>query len=103
MFAEIKSQMVGNVASRLEAVDAGKTEFWGISIGEIIKVLIDKALELGREYRAEIEQAGKSAVDAAVALDLPFIPPFLEIPLDEATRSAGYAAIDSVLDAILGN
>lgn len=75
---------------------------WGYSIGEIIKVLIDAALELGREYRDDLEQAACSAVDAVVAFDLPLIPAGIENTLDEATRAVGYAAIRSMLDALLG-
>lgn len=102
MFAEIKQEMVNRAASKLEAVNAGALEFWGVSIGEIGHVLIDKALELGREYRGEIEQGAKGAVDAAVALDLPFVPAVVEAPLDEVVRASGYAAIDALLNAILG-
>jgi hypothetical protein len=102
MFAEIKQQAVTKAASRLEEADAGQLEFWGISISEIIKVALEKALELGREYRDEIEQGSKSAIDAVVALDLPFVPAVIEATLDEATRAAGYAAIVAILDAVLG-
>ena len=49
-------------------------QLWGLSLGEILKNVIDKGLELGREHRADIEQAAKIAVDALVALDLPYIP-----------------------------
>lgn len=75
---------------------------WGFSLAEILKVLLDEALELGRDYREDLEQAAKSAVDAVVAFDLPVIPDGVENTLDAVTRAAGYAAIDAVLNAILG-
>jgi hypothetical protein len=77
-------------------------EIWGLSITGIIKLVLDKALELGKEYRAQIEAAARIAVDAVVAFDLPWIPPSIENTLDEATRQAGYAAITAVLNAVLG-
>lgn len=102
MFADVKYAMVTRASSKLEEVNAGSFDFWGISIGEILTVLKEKALEAGREHRAELEQAAKSAVDDVVALDIPFIPPGVETKLDEATRAAGYAAIVTMLDAIFG-
>ena len=74
---------------------------WGTSISGIIKLVIDKALELGKEYRPQIEAAAKLAVDAVVAWDLPWIPDYVENTLDEVTRTAGYKAITAVLDAVL--
>lgn len=75
---------------------------WATSISGIIKLVIDKALELGKEYRSQIESSAKLAVDAVVAWDLPWIPEGIENTLDEVTRSAGYAAITAMLNAILG-
>jgi hypothetical protein len=84
-------------------VDAPLTSLviWGYSLQEILKLVMSKALDLGREYRSDIEQAAKSAVDRLVALDLPYIPDSVEGVIDEATRNRGYAAIEKVLDAIL--
>lgn len=75
---------------------------WGITLAEVLKVLVDQAVVLGRAYRDELDQAAKSAVDAVIAFDLPLLPDTIENTLDDATRAAGYAAIDAVLDAILG-
>lgn len=74
---------------------------WGYSLQEILRLVMAKALDLGREYRSDIEQAAKIAVDALVALDLPYIPDSVEGTIDEATRELGYSAITTVLDAIL--
>ncbi|MHB8953553.1 MAG: hypothetical protein ACYC4U_11335 [Pirellulaceae bacterium] len=76
-------------------------EIWGVSLGEILKKVIAKAQQLGREHRHEIDQAAKSAIDALVAMDLPYIPPTVEGIIDEATRRLGYQAVEKVLDAIL--
>jgi hypothetical protein len=76
-------------------------QLWGLSLGEIIKKVIAKALYLGRAHRDDIAQAAKIAVDALVALDLPYIPDGIEGTIDEATRTMGYQAIEKVLDAIL--
>ena len=76
-------------------------DIWGYSIPTILKMVIDKARELGREYRPQIEDASKAAVDDLVALDLPWIPDSIEGVIDDATRSLGYAAIKYTLDAIL--
>lgn len=75
---------------------------WGISLSEILKVVMAKAVELGREYRPEIQTAGRSAVDALVELDIPGIPSVIEGAIDSATREAGYTAITAILDALLG-
>lgn len=87
-------------AASAEALTA--VAIWGTSISGIIKLVIDKALELGKEYRPQIESSAKLAVDAVVAWDLPWIPDYVENTLDETTRTIGYAAIDAVLNAILG-
>ena len=103
MYAALLGQMKGAAASRLEhAGEVSVAGFWGLSVTEIIKVVLDKALDLGREYRGEIENAAKAAVDAVVELDLPFIPEGIEATIDSATRAAGYAAVVAVLDAVLG-
>ncbi len=102
MLSELTLKM--KTAAGAAPLPAGPTAsiVWGFSLAEIIKVLLDQALELGREYRDELEQAAKSAIDAVVAFDLPWIPAGVENTLDEVTRSAGYAAITAVLNAILG-
>jgi hypothetical protein len=74
---------------------------WGYSVSEILKLVVDKALELGREYRSEIEAAAKGAVDSLVAMDLPLVPDNIEGTIDEATKQLGYAAIESILNAVL--
>lgn len=74
---------------------------WGFSLREILAKVGEKALELGREYRDEIESAAKAAIDALVSLDLPGIPGSIEDAIDGATRELGYRAIAAVLDAIL--
>jgi hypothetical protein len=76
-------------------------KIWGRSVSEILQLVCEKALELGRECRPEIEEAARKAVDLVVALDLPFVPEGLELVIDEATRNLGYTAITSILDAIL--
>lgn len=76
-------------------------QVWGVSIKEILAKVGQKALELGREYRDEIEQAAKAAIDAVVAWDLPGIPPVVEQYLDDQTRVLGYKAVEAVLAAIL--
>jgi hypothetical protein len=73
---------------------------WGVSIKEVLQKVLEKAIELGREYRPDIEAAAKSAVDAIVAMDLPGVPDLAEQFIDEATRKLGYMAIESVLNAI---
>ena len=75
---------------------------WGVSITAILKLVLDKALELGKAYRPEIEAAGKAAVDRLVALDLPWVPEGVEGVIDEATHKLGYAAVEAALDAVLG-
>jgi hypothetical protein len=75
---------------------------WGFTLREILQVLMDEAIELGGKHREDIQQAARSAVDTVVNFDLPLIPEGVENTLDEATRAARYAAIDAVLNAILG-
>jgi hypothetical protein len=57
---------------------------------------------LGREYRVDIENAAKAAVDEMADLDLPYVPDGVEDVIDDATRASGYAAIKAVLDTVLG-
>jgi hypothetical protein len=75
---------------------------WGTSITGILRAVMDQAIELGREYRPQITAAARLAVDAVAEFDLPYIPPSIEGVIDEATQRLGYAAIDAVLDAVLG-
>jgi hypothetical protein len=93
--------MKSAASSAVFPVGAMPLQIWGVSLSEILKLVMEKALELGREYRQEIEQAAKSAVDALVAFDLPGIPAGIEKVIDEATRTLGYQAIEKVLDALL--
>jgi hypothetical protein len=102
MLAELTLKMKDAAGAAKVPANPTAAGVWGFSLSEILQVLLREALELGRECRDDIEQAAKSAVDAVVAFDLPLIPVGVENTLDEATRSAGYAAIVSVLDAILG-
>lgn len=80
---------------------AGALQIWGASLKEILERVLEKALELGREFRDDIEKAAKSAVDSLIAQDLPGIPPTTEAWIDEAARAVAYRAIESLLDAIL--
>ena len=76
-------------------------EIWGVNIPAILQMLIEKAKELGTEYRPQLTAAARSAVDALVALDLPWIPESVEGTIDEVTRELGYTAIEAILDALL--
>jgi hypothetical protein len=82
------------------AVPVAAISIWGYSIAAILKLVLAKARELGKEYRPEIEKAAKDAIDRLVALDLPWVPENLEGVIDAATKSLGYAAIDAILDAL---
>lgn len=102
MFAALTMKMKGAAANVKLPDNPTAGIVWGFSLKEIIEVLMKEALELGQEYREDIQQAARAAVDAVVEFDLPLIPENIENTLDEATRAAGYAAIDAVLNAILG-
>lgn len=95
--AEFKSAAVAGYAP----AGAGALQIWGASLKEILERVLEKALELGIEYRDDIEQAAKRAVDSLIAMDLPGIPPTTEAWIDEAARAVAYRAIESMLDAIL--
>lgn len=102
MFAEIKAQMLTSAAAPAFPEGATVGVVWGLSVREILQVVMDKAIELGREYRPQIEEAGHEAIDALVSLDIPGIPAIIENAIDGATRAAGYEAITAILDALLG-
>lgn len=102
MLAELKSQMLTSASAPAFPADATVGVVWGLSVREILQVVMDKAIELGREYRPQIEEAGREAVDALVQLDIPGIPAIIEGAIDSATREAGYTAITAILDALLG-
>jgi hypothetical protein len=74
---------------------------WGFSVAEVLKLVAVKAIELGRKYREDIEQAAKVAVDRVVEMDIPYLPEEVEGTVDETTRALGYAAVEAVLNAIL--
>ena len=97
----LTAEMKAAVSAVVFPVGATATIVWGFSLREIVQQVMTKALELGHEHRAEIEQAARSAIDALVAFDLPGIPDSIENIIDGATRELGYQAIEKVLDAIL--
>ena len=101
MLAELKAEMCGAVTDTV-SVDDSVVQVWGYSLSEIVKVVMDKAIELGREYRPQIEEAAREAVDALVSMDIPGVPAICEGAIDSATREAGYTAITAILDALLG-
>jgi len=102
MFAEIKSQMLTSAVAPAFPAGATVGVVWGLSVREILQVVMDRAIELGREYRPQIEEAGREAIDALVAYDIPGIPSIIENAIDGATREAGYEAVEKILDALLG-
>lgn len=101
MFIELEAEFKAAATSAVFPVGSTAIQVWGISIKEILQRVCQKAIDLGREYRSEIETAARSAVDALVAFDLPGIPDLAEKFIDETTRTLGYEAIEKVLDAIL--
>ena len=102
MLAELKSQMLTSAAAPAFPVGASAGVVWGFSLREILQVVMDKAIELGREFRPQIEEAAREAVDALVQMDIPGVPAIIEGAIDSATREAGYTAITAILDALLG-
>jgi len=100
MLNEFK-EAAGRMPLTADARPVQAIQIWGYSLGNILQLVIDKARELGIEYREEIEAAARGAVDALAALDLPYIPDYIEGTIDEATKQLGYKAIESVLDALL--
>lgn len=102
MYAALQGKMQAATGGVSLPANPTASIVWGFSLKEILGVLMREALELGNEYRVEIRQAARGAVDTVVAFDMPIIPDGVENTLDEATRASGYAAIDAVLNAILG-
>ena len=100
MVTEFKAEMCAAVGAAPFPTGPTAGIVWGFSIREILKKLLDKAIELGRTHREEIEQAARQAVDAVVEFDIPGLPVFIEGPLDATVRDLGYQAIKSVLDAV---
>jgi hypothetical protein len=92
-----------NIAVAIKAypVGATKMQVWTISLNEILRKVLEQALDLGREYRDQIEAAARGGIDLLAAMDLPFIPDSIEGVIDEATKTLGYAAVKSILDAVL--
>jgi hypothetical protein len=74
---------------------------WGFGFSEILDFVIREAISQGKEHRADIEKAGQGAVDALVALDIPYVPEAIEGVIDAAVKQLGYTAIARVLDAVL--
>ena len=50
----------GSAVPPMKAMD-----IWGLSIPAILRVLLEKARELGRDYRPQLEAAAQGAVDSA--------------------------------------
>jgi hypothetical protein len=102
MLSELTIDMKAAAASAPFPASPTASVVWCYSLKEILAKVLEKAVELGRDYRPQIEQAARDAVDALVTLDLPGIPPVIENAVDSATRQLGYTAIAAVCDAILG-
>lgn len=102
MLAAITHQMKVAAVAPAWPANATGIQVWGLSVREILQVVMDRAIELGREYRPQIEEAAHQAIDALVAYDLPGIPAVIENAIDGATRAAGYQAAAAILDALLG-
>ena len=102
---ELKSDCLGRVevAVTSKPSELAVESVGSVSLAAIIKWAVDTALKLGGQYRPEIEQACKSAVDRLVAMDVPWVPANIEEKVDEVTRTIGYKAIEAELDAILGS
>lgn len=103
MLAELNVRMrdAAAIGAAKAPAEAQGFQVWGASVSEIIAAVLEKARELGVQYRDEIEQAAKNAVDALVALDIPGVPAVIEEFVDATAKELGYQAIEAVLDAIL--
>lgn len=88
-------------ATKAPATATGAAIF-GASLSEILLAVLEKARELGREYRPQIEEAAKNAIDALIAKDIPGLPAALEAYVDATAQEIAYDAIEVVLDAVLG-
>jgi len=104
MLAELQVRMrdAAKLGATKAPTEATGAVIFGASLNEILMAVLEKARELGREYREPIESAAKNAIDALVAKDIPGLPAALEAYVDEAAREIAYDAIEVVLDAVLG-
>lgn len=83
------------------AIGSTPIVIWQWSVKAVLEVLMAKAIELGREYRDDLEAAARAAVDRIVAMDLPGVPEGVEKVIDDTTRDLAYQAIAKVLDVLL--
>jgi len=98
---DLAAEMKAAAASAICTTDGTTVHSWRAGLRSILDRAMEAALELGREYREQIEQAAKDSVDALIALDIPGIPAPIEAWVDETCRVAAYQAIERLLDALL--
>lgn len=97
LVGEMKAAAVAAVCT----TDGTTIHSWRAGLRAILNRAMKAAVELGKEYREQIEQAAKDSVDALVALDIPGIPAPIEAWVDETCRVAAYEAVERLLDALL--
>lgn len=98
---DLRSEMRAAAVAGVCSADGSTVRTWRAGLQAILQRVMEAAVELGREYREQIEQAAKDSVDALVKLDIPGIPAPIEAWVDETCRVAAYEAIERLLDALL--
>ncbi len=104
MLAELQVRMrdAAQIGAKKAPAAATGAVIFGASLNAILVAVLEKARELGREYREPIETAAKGAIDALIAKDIPGLPPALEAYVDATAKEIAYETIEVVLDAVLG-
>ena len=99
---QIQQELTQEFLTAIGDADFSGDNVLGFSFEALLRAVMRKALEIGREFRDVIEAAAKEVVDRLVAIDIPGLPEQFEGPIDEAMRGAGYDAIEYALTAIFG-
>lgn len=69
-------------------------------VKRILDGVVDAAKEWGRRYKDEIEAGAKRAVDRIAAWDIPRVPDWIEVKVDEAFTATAYKMIEHVMETV---
>jgi hypothetical protein len=88
-------------ADALEAVAGAANPMSGI--GSVLEWVKKAVVEVGCQYQAQILEAADYAIDTALAVDLPYLPPVVEEPLDVVLAKLGKAWVRSAVQQVCGS
>jgi hypothetical protein len=83
----------------MEAMTATSDNIWG-KLGVVVDWVADAVLEFGCDHREDVLAVADKAIDYIVSLDIPQIPPVVEIYIDSKLEKAAKSWIRDQLDKL---